>query len=1384
MKHLTPLFFLFSFVIVSFCVNAQNVLPSSDDQTVTFITRGDLSPANTAYTISRPGVYTLTSAKTASGVPNVSIIANNVMLDLGGNMLTGGTNGIEIAGNNVTVKNGTIFGTSQNGVLVQGTGCRIQNCDINLTATGIALENASQCALEQCRVRNVTQAGVSLLSSYTNYIHDCSVMGVHNTNDVFGFIASDGGSNIFDGCVVKDIGTTGESVVPVYAKIGLKSAIAGGIVFKGSEKDSQIINCDCLSIGQTTTITQAYGIGLLPTFLSTVVDTIETVTNVSYNNAAYSCAWLDTGDKKYLAVGGVGTSRVVIFYFDEVVGELRSVAQSTLAQVPEQRVAVEWLVLGNRYYLAACGQILDKIIILEFDPKKESLRRVASSQFPANQVYSADWLISGNKKYLAAGSYSTSPLVSIMEFNEATEVLRSVTNDYYSGTALDTDVVRLSWLATGTNKFLACTKQNSKELRIYAFDEAAEKLNLFSQNSDADGNIYSSAWMVSGDKKYLVAGGFTGANVAELTLFRFDEGASEPLRTVTVVKNFDADNTIISVAWLVEGDKKYIAACGIDTASTHGINIFEFDEELESLQTVTRHPVGTTQIWAIDWLISGSKKYLASSALGSSSNVRVHEFNGQQINVPERSLLCNNTLNSVHSLRHEITVVGEVANGVGLKTTTTNQYIASNTAYDCDISFDGVSTQYIDSQANARGVDNIDTNLTTLDQIESIYNDQLPTIESQVDSLNYSVFDELESRVDIQLAGCVDIPVRAPGTLSYAGSYCLADTINGSLAITGNDITVSMNEHTINGGQLVISGDRVLISNGRVRNNAAASGVYVTGNNNFLQNIRSIANQTGFELSGCQNNQLTNCSATECTREGFSLNNCSRTFLSECAVQSLVGTGTVAGIKTVNGTSNSISECTVNGVSTSGGDAYGIKGETEKKSIIIENTVNDVSAPAGVAKGISLEQDAWLNSNVSFLWTYSNSNVIRSRTMDCVSVFPNRSYVALGSESPVGTPVQIFRIDEGTEINLCTEHFNGSWTPRAVQWLKYGEIIYLLVGWGNLTGDDVQVFIFDLESEILLPLTTYSFDAAAGNFLYSAKWLTMPDRRIFLLLTGQANSNVQILSFDGKNLSLLAAKNTGITNVFSDWIVLSPEKILIAIASYNLAGTDFFVYEYNVETNTLEDKDDYLISSARGFSVAWLLYNDQYYLAASVNSPGVGNPGLYVFPYNVVSGSLGIPITDLTFTTAYDVDWLVTGTTVYLAAGVYNPTSNTVRIFRFNPTVPSLTQFFSQALPGSSYCLPIKWIDCMQGRSLLATGQYASNSADWRMMTVLGFDLVGSTTTLLQNNIVSNIVGTGIAANPLADYVFENSVYEATTPYEPWKPRQFDPSNTDSIAYS
>jgi len=190
--------------------------------------------------------------------------------------------------------------------------------------------------------------------------------------------------------------------------------------------------------------------------------------------------------------------------------------------------------------------------------------------------------------------------------------------------------------------------------------------------------------------------------------------------------------------------------------------------------------------------------------------------------------------------------------------------------------------------------------------------------------------------------------------------------------------------------------------------------------------------------------------------------------------------------------------------------------------------------------------------------------------------------------------------------------------------------------------------------------------------------------------------------------------------------------------------------------------------------VTWLSYDDTKYLALGLGA-GTG------FEVRILSYNTATSI--ITTLTGIDLssypkspEWLVTGTTVYLAFGSYVDGAE-VNVYLFDQNVDTLASYYVGNLPDAATCFDLNWFTGVQGRALLAAG-FACDSTTYPLgVKIFGFDIIGSTSSVVQDNTVSNVVGTGIAVNDFSEGLLNNKVFGATTPYVYYYPERFDPSN-------
>ncbi|MDZ4098444.1 MAG: hypothetical protein U1E13_07045, partial [Methylophilaceae bacterium] len=97
-------------------------------------------------------------------------------------------------------------------------------------------------------------------------------------------------------------------------------------------------------------------------------------------------------------------------------------------------------------------------------------------------------------------------------------------------------------------------------------------------------------------------------------------------------------------------------------------------------------------------------------------------------------------------------------NGIGIRASSTGNYVAENTCCKNDVNYQLVASEYIVSQENARGVDNIDCSITTTDKASLILQEtwsiesKAEVISSKIDTITPAIQPELwsiESKAEV-----------------------------------------------------------------------------------------------------------------------------------------------------------------------------------------------------------------------------------------------------------------------------------------------------------------------------------------------------------------------------------------------------------------------------------------------------------------------------------------------------------------------------------------------------------------------------------------------------------------------------------------------------------
>ena len=272
--------------------------PGKDTRPVTIL-RGDFSPANSAMTITRSGVYRLTGNMTGSGTGDlITITASDVELNLDGSTLTNAARGIVVSGDRVTITNGSIDTMGTAGLVVSGSTCVVEDLEITNATKGIILSSSVQNSFKNCRVSNATSMGIELVSSSTNSFVGCDILDMASTTvDMYGIYVHGGSTaNTFEKCSVK----------------GLMAGdfLAQGIVFEDADQ-SYITGCAVIDVVSTGSMARGINlddscfycslIGNTVKFLSAPAGTVATDAIGIKAKTSYVNASLNVVSQNYLA---------------------------------------------------------------------------------------------------------------------------------------------------------------------------------------------------------------------------------------------------------------------------------------------------------------------------------------------------------------------------------------------------------------------------------------------------------------------------------------------------------------------------------------------------------------------------------------------------------------------------------------------------------------------------------------------------------------------------------------------------------------------------------------------------------------------------------------------------------------------------------------------------------------------------------------------------------------------------------------------------------------------------------------------------------------------------------------------------------------------------
>ncbi|MDZ4097269.1 MAG: hypothetical protein U1E13_01075, partial [Methylophilaceae bacterium] len=159
--------------------------------------------------------------------------------------------------------------------------------------------------------------------------------------------------------------------------------------------------------------------------------------------------------------------------------------------------------------------------------------------------------------------------------------------------------------------------------------------------------------------------------------------------------------------------------------------------------------------------------------------------------------------------------------GVGIRANSLTNYVAANTSCNNDIAYELVSSDYITSQANARGVYNIDCADETLDQVKQTL-DYVEPIALQTQQISIAV-QSINNKIPLIPSqqpitnGSNLRPPLGTQTISQHGSYFLNEDVDSYIFINASDVTLDLNGFTVRGTIIIAQNNqKITIRNGKI----------------------------------------------------------------------------------------------------------------------------------------------------------------------------------------------------------------------------------------------------------------------------------------------------------------------------------------------------------------------------------------------------------------------------------------------------------------------------------------------------------------------------------------------------------------------------------------
>ncbi len=1349
--------------------------------------------------------------------------ASNVTFDLQGFTITASDGIVINAGlKNITIRNGYIV-ASNDGIRV-GAGCEnvvleniriknalrgcafesvrgglIEGCDLSYNVTGLELSHSQDITVKNCTAVYNAQAGYSLISSTTNCFLNCKALSTGYGNsklnaEIFGFVSNSGYGNIFERCIANATqGLTATSATSLIA----------GFAIRGSECCSQIINSEsCNTKSSVQGVAVPYGILLEGTIDSTTVVTAGIGTAGFVRNLVWS------PDGNYVAIAGSDTTggtgnELQIHQFNGTNASLTPIT-GMFGTTGTPR-AVDWSLDG---YIAIAGANLEglgiEFEILYFDQVMKTLSKkvVYNDASGVNVIRTIKF--SPDRQYLAVGMDDTTSPYSLVVYQfDATK--NSVTQ--IAGALLSPSIVHeVSWSPDG--RYIAAVGVLAGgaggDFQVLRFDAGVGKLTAVAGALDVSPEFQIAAvdWAQNG--KYIAVGGasITGGTNDTFQVFSFDD-ATETLSSRGGI--FGSDGSISSVSW--SSDNQYVAISGTDTPNGNNLTIVRFNAGANDVSIVAQGLGASGTATSVQWRPDGAYIAVAGDGLTGGAGQELQIFSG--IEFPTK-----------HTIRGNITycnIGNQCPGGIGIAGSSILNSIIGNTCYNNPQNYAFVQNIFESNFGqNPSDLQNVSLHFQgALSRPEDITNyikqvlykvcipipSQLDVIESKIDASSCSInteniesqLDVIESKIDALTFStssnlCGPTAILAPTTISTSGIYCVADTINGSIAIAASDVFLDLNNYVVMDGVSVAAGlTNIAISRGTIRAGSSADALTIgNGCTNIIlsdlvtQNgVRGIAltnvvggsiescemtmNGTGLALYGSSKIDVKECVATCNTHEGFSLvASSTNTFINCKSIETGQGNSNifntiVAGFISTNGYGNIFERCIANATqafSTTDSNSivagFALRGSESSSKIIESESANATTSPNGFTVPYGILCEATVEDSISTVLTSTVSGFLFDITWS-----PDGQYFALVGNSSLGyqNNFVVMQFDRNNlVVTKVAEALGNAVTIRAVSWSYDSQ--YIAVAGNALSGSNrLCIFRFNTINQSLTKVA----QAITSGLIYDVVWA--PNGK-YLVAVGDTSlpggNNIFLLSFDQISQTLTSVQSTlNSASVISQTVSWSANGKYIAVGG---ATPSVAMYTFDESNEIITFSNQISISGIEVSRVAFSY--DSVYLAVAVRQIfSIGSPLLFVYKFNAQAHNLTLQDAEFPTPTINlfqsGFDWFANGELLFFS--VTSTTFDAYIVYSFSRSggvLNEVVQLVSPTVPGTI----VSWSP--DGEYVLVAA-INSGLPQFSINKPISF----ASRNLIQGNTVygntsPNGYGFGISGSSIANSIIQNKSYD------------------------